>query len=111
MRHAPFFGWIQDLSVPDPTSMFNLFGLLPFDPPNFMMIGVWPLLMGFTMWLQMQLNPQPTDPIQAKLFTYMPIVFTFMLAQFPAGLVIYWAWNNILSITQQWIIMKRMGVA
>ena len=109
MRHAPFFGWIKDLSAPDPTTMFNLFGLLPFDPPDFMMIGVWPLIMGATMFLQQRLNPQPTDPIQAKVFMFLPIIFTVLLAPFPAGLVIYWAWNNVLSILQQWVIMKRMG--
>ena len=109
MRHAPFFGWIKDLSAPDPTTMFNLFGLLPFVPPDFLMIGVWPLIMGATMFLQQRLNPQPTDPIQAKVFMFLPIVFTVLLAPFPAGLVIYWAWNNVLSILQQWVIMKRMG--
>jgi YidC/Oxa1 family membrane protein insertase len=112
MRHAPFFGWIHDLSAPDPTTVFNLFGLLPWTPPHisFLHIGAWPLLMGVTMFLQQKLNPQPTDPIQAKVFMLMPIFFTFLLAKFAAGLVIYWTWNNILSITQQWIIMKRMGV-
>jgi YidC/Oxa1 family membrane protein insertase len=110
MRHAPFFGWIQDLSAPDPTTIFNLFGLLPFDPPQFLMIGVWPLIMGATMWAQQKLNPAPTDPVQQKVFMFLPIIFTFMLAGFPAGLVIYWAWNNSLSILQQWVIMKRMGV-
>jgi YidC/Oxa1 family membrane protein insertase len=110
MRHAPFFGWIQDLAAPDPTSLFNLFGLLPFAVPHFLMIGVWPLLMGITMFLQMRMNPTPPDPTQAAIFTWMPIIFTFMLASFPAGLVIYWAWNNLLSITQQGIIMKRQGV-
>ncbi|WP_142849104.1 membrane protein insertase YidC [Telmatospirillum sp. J64-1] len=110
MRHAPFFGWIQDLSAPDPTSIFNLFGLIPWDPPSFLMIGIWPLIMGFTMWLQQRLNPQPTDPIQVKMFQILPIVFTFLLATFPAGLVIYWAWSNSLSILQQWIIMRRAGV-
>ncbi len=109
MRHAPFFGWIQDLSAPDPTSIFNLFGLLPYDVPLFLMIGVWPLLMGITMWLQMQLNPQQPDPTQQMIFNWMPVIFTFMLATFPAGLVIYWAWNNILSIAQQYTIMKRQG--
>ena len=109
MRHAPFFGWIQDLSAPDPTSLFNLFGLLPFDVPAFLMIGVWPLIMGFTMFLQMRMNPTPPDPTQAMIFNWMPVLFTFMLASFPAGLVIYWAWNNLLSITQQGIIMKRQG--
>lgn len=110
MRHAPFFGWIQDLSAPDPTTIFNLFGLIPWDPPGFLMIGVWPLLMGISMFLQQKLNPQPADPIQAKIFLFMPIMFTFLLASFPAGLVVYWAWNNSLSILQQWIIMRRMGV-
>jgi len=110
MRQAPFFGWIQDLSAPDPTSMFNLFGLLPFDVPAFLLIGIWPLLMGITMFLQMQMNPTPPDPTQAMIFKWMPIVFTFMLATFPAGLVIYWAWNNFLSILQQAMIMKRHGV-
>ena len=110
MRHAPFFGWIQDLSAPDPTTLFNLFGLIPFDPPSFLMIGVWPLLMGITMFLQMRMNPTPPDPTQAMIFTWMPVIFTFMLATFPAGLVIYWAWNNSLSIVQQGVIMKRQGV-
>ncbi len=110
MRHAPFFGWIQDLSAPDPTSLFNLFGLIPWDPPTILMIGVWPLLMGFTMWLQMKLNPAQPDPIQQKIFMILPFVFTFMMASFPAGLVIYWTWSNILSILQQWVIMRRMGV-
>ncbi|QIG49496.1 membrane protein insertase YidC [Nordella sp. HKS 07] len=110
MRHAPFFGWIQDLSAPDPTSLFNLFGLLPFTPPHLLMVGVWPIIMGITMWLQMRLNPTPPDPIQAQLFNWMPLIFTFMLAAFPAGLVIYWAWNNFLSILQQSYIMRRQGV-
>lgn len=110
MRHAPFFGWIQDLSAPDPTSLFNLFGLIPWDPPGFLMIGVWPLIMGVSMYLQQKLNPQPADPVQAKIFLFMPLLFTFLLASFPAGLVIYWAWNNSLSILQQWVIMRRMGV-
>ncbi|MFQ6158649.1 MULTISPECIES: membrane protein insertase YidC [Sinorhizobium] len=110
MRHAPFFGWIQDLSAPDPTTIVNLFGLLPFDAPSFLHLGVWPIIMGITMFLQMRMNPTPPDPTQAMLFTWMPVVFTFMLASFPAGLVIYWAWNNTLSILQQGIIMKRQGV-
>jgi len=109
MRHAPFFGWIQDLSAPDPTSLFNLFGLLPYDVPSFLMIGVWPLIMGLTMFIQMRMNPTPPDPTQAMIFTWMPVVFTFMLATFPAGLVIYWAWNNTLSVLQQGVIMKRQG--
>ncbi|HJT12503.1 MAG TPA: membrane protein insertase YidC [Dongiaceae bacterium] len=122
MRHAPFFGWIQDLSAPDPTSILNLFGLIPWDYHvlfaiplvgvllHFLSIGVWPLIMGFTMWLQMRLNPTPPDPVQARIFALMPIIFTFMLAPFAAGLVIYWAWNNTLSIAQQKLIMWRMGV-
>jgi YidC/Oxa1 family membrane protein insertase len=110
MRHAPFFGWIKDLSAPDPTTLFNLFGLIPWDPPQMLMIGVWPLIMGVSMFLQQRLNPQPADPIQAKVFMFLPIVFTVMLASFPAGLVIYWAWNNTLSMAQQYVIMRRMGV-
>ncbi|TWG53724.1 MULTISPECIES: membrane protein insertase YidC [unclassified Aminobacter] len=109
MRHAPFFGWIRDLSAPDPTSLFNLFGLLPYDVPAVLLIGVWPIIMGITMFLQMRMNPTPPDPTQAMIFNWMPVIFTFMLASFPAGLVIYWAWNNLLSITQQAIIMKRQG--
>lgn len=109
MRHAPFFGWIQDLSARDPTSLFNLFGLLPFAVPEFLHVGVWPLIMGFTMWFQMQLNPQQPDPIQQQIFNWMPVVFTFLLASFPAGLVIYWAWSNTLSIAQQSFILKRQG--
>ncbi|MBN9291626.1 MAG: membrane protein insertase YidC [Hyphomicrobium denitrificans] len=109
MRHAPFFGWIHDLSAPDPTSLFNLFGLLPFDSPTFLHIGVWPLIMGVTMWMQMQLNPPQPDPIQQQIFQWMPVVFTFMLASFPAGLVIYWAWSNTLSILQQVRINKKNG--
>ena len=111
MRHAPFFGWIHDLSAPDPTSFANLFGLLPFVPPAILMIGAWPLIMGLTMFLQQKLNPQPVDPVQARMFMFLPIVFTYMLAAFPAGLVIYWAWNNLLSIGQQWTIMHRAGAA
>ena len=110
MRHAPFFGWIHDLSVVDPTNVFNLFGLLPFDPSassHFLHLGVWPLIMGVTMFLQQKLNPPPPDPVQAKIFQFMPIVFTFMMSSFPAGLVIYWSWNNLLTIVQQWTIMRR----
>ncbi len=110
LRHAPFFGWIQDLSAPDPTSLFNLFGLIPWTPPHMLMIGVWPIIMGITMWLQMRLNPTPPDPVQASLFNWMPVMFTFMLGSFPVGLVIYWAWSNTLSILQQSFIMKRHGV-
>jgi YidC/Oxa1 family membrane protein insertase len=111
MRHAPFFGWIHDLSAPDPTSFANLFGLIPFAPPHVLMIGAWPLIMGVTMFLQQKLNPQPVDPMQARMFMLLPIVFTYMLSSFPAGLVIYWAWNNTLSIAQQWAIMHRAGAA
>ena len=110
MRHAPFYGWIKDLSVADPTSIFNFFGLIPWTPPDFMIIGAWPVLMGLTMWLQQRLNPQPTDPVQAKVFMFLPLFFTFLLGTFPAGLVIYWTWNNLLSIAQQKLIMFRMGV-
>ncbi len=109
MRHAPFYGWIKDLSAPDPTSIFNLFGLLPFAVPEFLHVGAWPILMGITMWVQMQLNPQQPDPIQQKIFSWMPVLFTFMLASFPSGLVIYWAWNNILSLLQQYAIMRKNG--
>ncbi len=116
MRHAPFFGWIQDLSAPDPTSIINLFGLLPFAPPDLgplsiINLGIWPLLMGGSMYLQQKINPQPADPMQAKIFLMMPIVFTFLLSTFPAGLVVYWTWNNTLSIAQQWLIMRRHGVS
>ncbi len=110
MRHEPFFGWIQDLSAPDPTSLFNLFGLIPWDPPSFLMIGVWPLLMGITMFVQQKMNPPPADPVQEKVFLLMPLMFTVLLARFASGLVIYWAWNNGLSILQQYVIMRRMGV-
>ena len=109
MRHAPFYGWIKDLSAQDPTSLFNLFGLIPWDPPSFLLIGVLPLIMGVTMWVQMRLNPSPPDPVQAQIFMWMPLFFTFLLASFPAGLVLYWAWNNFLSILQQYTIMKRQG--
>jgi YidC/Oxa1 family membrane protein insertase len=111
MRHAPFFGWIHDLSAPDPTSFANLFGLLPFAPPALLMIGAWPIIMGLTMFLQQKLNPQPVDPVQARMFMILPVVFTYMLAHFPVGLVIYWAWNNTLSVGQQWLIMHRAGAA
>ena len=114
MRHAPFFGWIHDLSAQDPLGLLTGFGLIDWNVPQAMMIlniGLWPLIMGFTMWLQQRLNPTPTDPIQAKVFMFMPIMFTFMLGTFPAGLVIYWAWNNTLSMAQQWMIMRQMGVA
>ena len=116
MRHAPFFGWIKDLSAPDPTNLFNLFGLFPFDPTHvplfgyYLVLGVWPIIMGITMWFQMKLNPTPPDPTQKMIFDWMPLIFTFMLAGFPAGLVIYWAWNNLLSVTQQGFIMRKNGV-
>jgi YidC/Oxa1 family membrane protein insertase len=109
MRHAPFYGWIHDLSAPDPTTIFNLFGLIPWTPPHALMLGVWPIIMGITMFVQMRMNPTPPDPTQAMIFTWMPVIFTFMLGSFPAGLVIYWAWNNTLSVLQQGIIMKRNG--
>ena len=115
MRHAPFFGWIHDLSAPDPTNIFTLFGLIPWDPTavpmvgHFLHLGLWPLIMGVTMWAQMKLNPAPPDATQAMIFNWMPVIFTFMLGSFPAGLVIYWAWNNTLSVTQQSIIMKKHG--
>jgi len=117
MRHAPFYGWIHDLSAPDPTSMLNLFGLIPYDPHailpsavSFLSIGAWPILYGITQWMQTKLNPPPPDPVQAKMFAFMPLIFTFMFATFPAGLVIYYAWNNLLSVIQQAFIMKREGV-
>lgn len=110
MRHAPFFGWIKDLSAPDPTSMFNLFGLLPFGVPDFLVIGVWPIIMAATMYFQQKLNPAPPDPMQARIMSLLPLIFLFLFASFPAGLVIYWAWNNVLSIGQQWLIMKKLGV-
>ena len=110
MRHQPFFGWIKDLSAPDPTSLFNIFGLIPWDPPSFLIIGIWPILMGLTMWIQQKLNPAPTDPIQAKIFMFFPVFLTVILASFPSGLVLYWTVNNILTIAQQWFIMKRTKV-
>jgi len=110
MRHAPFFGWIKDLAAPDPTSVFNLFGLLPYSVPEFLILGAWPLVMGVTMFLQMKMNPEPPDPIQKAMFAWMPVIFTYMLASFPAGLVIYWTWNNTLSVAQQYAIMRRQGV-
>jgi YidC/Oxa1 family membrane protein insertase len=116
MRHAPFYGWIKDLSAPDPTNLFTLFGLLHFDPTqlplfgHYLALGIWPIIMGITMWFQMKLNPTPPDPTQQMIFAWMPLIFTFMLAGFPAGLVIYWAWNNTLSVLQQSFIMRRNGV-
>jgi YidC/Oxa1 family membrane protein insertase len=116
MRHAPFFGWIRDLSAPDPTNVFNLFGLIPYDPVSlpllggFLMVGAWPLAMGFTQWVQMKLTPASTDPTQSAVLNWMPVIFTFMLAKFSAGLVIYWTWNNSLSVIQQSVVMRRNGV-
>ncbi len=115
MRHAPFYGWIRDLSAPDPTNIFTLFGLIPFDPTvipifgHFLHVGAWVVIMGITMWMQMKLNPAPPDPTQQMVFNWMPIIFVFMLTSFPAGLVIYWAWNNTLSVAQQSVIMHRNG--
>jgi YidC/Oxa1 family membrane protein insertase len=115
MRHAPFYGWIHDLSAPDPTNIFTLGGLIPFDPSvlpligSFLHLGFWPAMMGVTMWVQMKLNPAPPDPTQQMIFNWMPLIFTFMLANFPAGLVIYWAWNNSLSVLQQSVIMHKNG--
>jgi len=113
MRHQPFFGWIHDLAAPDPLTLLQGFGLFHWDVPPLLHtfdIGIWPLIMGATMYLQQQLNPQPADPVQARIFQWMPIVFTFMLGNFAVGLVIYWAWNNLLSMTQQYLIMRRLGV-
>ncbi|HEY8564203.1 MAG TPA: membrane protein insertase YidC [Beijerinckiaceae bacterium] len=116
MRHAPFFGWVRDLAAPDPSNIFNPFGVLPFDPAaapvigSLLHLGIWPILMGITMFLQMKMNPEPPDPIQKTMFAWMPVIFTFMLGSFPAGLVIYWAWNNLLSIAQQYYIMRKNGV-
>ncbi len=107
MRHAPFYGWIHDLSAQDPTNIFTLFGAIPWDPPSMFQLGIWPIIMGVTMFLQQKLNPQPADPVQAKMFQFLPFVFTFLLANFASGLVIYWAWSNSLSILQQWVIMRR----
>ena len=116
MRHAPFYGWIRDLSALDPSNVFTLFGLIPFDPTVLPLVGpilhlgAWPLIMGATMFVQQKLNPAPPDPVQAKVFMMMPFIFTFMLSSFPAGLVIYWAWNNLLSVLQQSYIMRKNGV-
>ena len=110
MRQMPFYGWIHDLSERDPTSLFNLFGLIPWDPPSFLLIGAWPVAMGISMWIQQKLNPTPPDPVQAKIFMFFPIFLTVILAPFPAGLVIYWTFNNILTMAQQLFIMKRTAV-
>jgi len=111
MRQAPFFGWIRDLSVTDPTNVFTLFGLLPISPEALsplLHLGIWPLLLGLTMFFQQKLNPPPPDPVQARMFQFMPIIFTFMMGRFPAGLVIYWTWNNLLTICQQWYIQRSV---
>jgi YidC/Oxa1 family membrane protein insertase len=110
MRHMPFFGWIQDLSDRDPTSLFNLFGLVPWDPPSFLLIGAWPIIMGITMFIQQKLNPTPPDPIQAKIFMFFPVFLTVILAPFPAGLVIYWSFNNIFTMIQQYIVQRKMTI-
>ena len=110
MRHQPFFGWIKDLSDKDPTSIFNLFGFIPWDPPSFLIIGIWPILMGASMWVQQKLNPAPADPIQAKIFAFFPLFLTIILASFPSGLVVYWTINNVLTIAQQWVIMRQTKV-
>ncbi len=116
MRHAPFFGWIRDLSAPDPTNVFTLFGLVPWDPTalpvfgHFLHLGIWPLIMGVSMFFQMKMNPEPADPVQKTMFSWMPVIFTFMLGTFPAGLVIYWTWNNTLTVLQQYYIMSKAGV-
>ena len=110
MRHAPFFGWIHDLSAPDPMTFITGFGLLEWPVPEFLLVGIWPIIFGATMWLQMKLNPQPMEPIQQKIMMALPIIFLFLFARFPAGLVVYWTWNNVLSIGQQWLIMRRMGI-
>ncbi len=110
MRHMPFYGWIHDLSAKDPTSLFNLFGLLPYDVPSFLVIGAWPVAMGVSMWIQQKLNPAPPDPMQAKIFMFFPIFLTVLLAPFPAGLVIYWTFNNILTLIQQFYIQRKMSV-
>ena len=117
MRHAPFFGWLRDLSAPDPSTLWTLYGLIPWDPTSLPVIGtilgtnfalgILPIFYGLTMWLQMAMNPPAPDPVQRKIFAFMPLVFTFIMATFPAGLLVYWAWNNILSIIQQWFIMNR----
>ena len=111
LRHAPFYGWIKDLSAADPVTPLNLFGLINWTPPEMITIGIWPIIMGITMYIQQKLNPPPPDPMQAKIFMFLPIMFTIMLARFPAGLVIYWAWNNALSVLQQYVIMRKAGAS
>ncbi|MFN8911671.1 MAG: membrane protein insertase YidC, partial [Alphaproteobacteria bacterium] len=108
MRQAPFFWWIKDLSIPDPLSIFNLFGLIPIDLPPFLMIGILPILMSLTMFIQQSLNPEPADPVQAKVMKFLPVILLFMFTSFPSGLIIYWTWSNILSIAQQ-IFIKRIS--
>ena len=110
MRHQPFFGWIKDLSDKDPTTVFNLFGLIPWDPPSFLIIGVWPIAMGLSMYIQQKLNPAPPDPIQAKIFKFFPLFLTVILAPFPSGLVIYWTFNNLLTLIQQYYIQRTMTI-
>jgi len=110
MRHMPFYGWVKDLSDRDPTSLFNLFGLIPWDPPSFLMIGIWPILMGISMFIQQKLNPTPPDPVQAKIFMFFPIFLTVILAPFPAGLVIYWTFNNIFTMMQQVVVQRKMTI-
>ena len=110
MRHAPFYGWIKDLSAADPTTIFNFFGLIPWDPPSFLIIGAWPIIMGVTMYIQQKLNPAPPDPVQAKLFMFFPFILTILLASFPSGLVIYWSINNILTMAQQYVIIRKTKV-
>ena len=109
-RHEPFYGWIKDLSVRDPTSVFNLFGLIPWDPPSFLLIGAWPIAMGISMFIQQKLNPTPPDPMQAKIFMFLPIFLTIILAPFPSGLVVYWTISNVLTIAQQWVIIRGTTV-
>ena len=110
MRHAPFYGWIKDLSAADPTTIFNLFGLIPWNPPSFLIIGAWPIIMGVTMYIQQKLNPSPPDPIQAKIFMFFPFFLTILLASFPSGLVIYWSVNNILTMAQQYVIIRKTKI-
>jgi len=110
MRHMPFYGWIKDLSDKDPTSVFNLFGLIPWDPPSFLIIGAWPIAMGISMWIQQKLNPKPPDPIQQKIFAFFPVFLCVILAPFPSGLVIYWTFNNIFTMIQQYYIQSKMTI-
>jgi YidC/Oxa1 family membrane protein insertase len=109
MRHQPFWGWIHDMAAPDPTSVFNLFGLIPWNPPQMLMLGAWPLMYGFTLWLQQKMQPTPDDPIQKQVMTLFPWMFMFLFAQFPAGLVIYYVWSNLLGIAQQYIIKRQIA--